>query len=204
MLRSRYVGVGERAVDREVLEVHGPLAQPAPVVAPALDRPQTVARRRRRVELFVCPRVDARHAFTLRRAVPGEPFRVVRARLGPRPPAVGGVVHVELGNDRSRIALVGDGRVDRLQHELALARVRSHADPRVAAAVLGVRQRRQRTAAAVPEQHNRLGAAARAPIPPPRQHRARPARAGSRCRCSDSASRSRTRRNPAAASSGHA
>ena len=68
------------------------------------------------------------------------------------------------GTTDARIVLVGDRRVDRLQHELALARVRGHADPPVAAAVLDVRERRQRTAAAVAEQHDRLGAAAAHPL----------------------------------------
>ncbi len=56
--------------------------------------------------------------------------------------------------------LVGDRRVDHLQHEHALARVRGHADPAVADAELGVGHRHQRSAARVAEQHDRLGAAA--------------------------------------------
>ncbi len=102
--------------------------------------------------------IDASDARNLRGAVGRQPAGVIRRGLRPRPPTVVGAVHVELGHDRVRIAFVGDRRIDRLQHEHALAGVCGHADPRVTAAVLGVRERHQRTAAAVAEQHDRVGA----------------------------------------------
>ena len=99
-------------------------------------------------------------AVTLGGPVGGEPVPVVGARLGPGPPAVVGVVHVELGHGREGVTLVRHGRVEHLQHEHALARVRGDADPPVTQLPLGLAQRHQRSAAAVAEQHDRLGAPA--------------------------------------------
>ncbi len=97
---------------------------------------------------------------TLRLAIPRQPVAVVRARFGPWPPPVVGVVHVELGHRRERLGLVGDGRVDDLEHEHALAGVGGHADPAVADPELGVGERHQRAAAGVAEQHDGLRAPA--------------------------------------------
>ncbi len=81
--------------------------------------------------------------------------------LGERSPAVVGLVHVELRITRQRIRLVGHRRVDHLEHEHALAGVRSQGDEgiaEVAAVTLGGRLGlgHQRTAAGVAEQHHRL------------------------------------------------
>jgi len=46
------------------------------------------------------------------------------------------VVHVEFRHGAERVGLVGHAGVDHLQHEHALARVRSHADPPVTDAQL--------------------------------------------------------------------
>ena len=70
------------------------------------------------------------------------------------------MVHVEFGHGRERIVLVGDRRVDHLQHEHPFAGVRGDTDPAVTDAGLGVRHRHQRAATGVAEEDDRLGAAA--------------------------------------------
>ncbi len=100
--------------------------------------------------------VDPRHPGQLGGPVGGQPRLVVGAGLRPWPPAVVGVVHVELGHDRERVGLVGHRRVDDLVHEHALARVGGHAHPPVADAPLGVGQGHERPAAGIAEQHDGL------------------------------------------------
>ncbi len=91
---------------------------------------------------------------------------VVVGRFGPGPPSVVRVVHVQRGVDRERIVLVGDRRIDHLEHEHALAGMGSERDERVAerCAVLRrdarLRERHERAAAAVAEQHDLFGASA--------------------------------------------
>ena len=100
--------------------------------------------------------VDASHPLDLRGSIAGQPLRVVRARLGPRPPTVVGVVHVELREAAHRVGLVRHRGVDDLQHEHALARVSRHAHPAIADPELGVGHGHQRATAGVAEQHHRF------------------------------------------------
>ena len=74
------------------------------------------------------------------------------------------MIHVELGIDGERVALVGDRRVDHLKHERAFAGMSGQGNEGITQrCVLGSRghlaERHQRTATAVAEQH-RLGSAA--------------------------------------------
>ena len=62
------------------------------------------------------------------------------------------------GSDRERIGFVGNRGIDRLEHEHALTGVRGDTDPAVTASVFDLRERGERSAAAVAEQHHCVGA----------------------------------------------
>ena len=111
------------------------------------------------VERGACDGVDAGDAVPLCAPVTIDPCRLVRRRLRPGPPAVGGLVHVEVRVDRERVGLVGDGGVEHLQHEHALAGVGGEGDEGVPRRPAGLRQGEHRPAAAVAQHHDGLGAA---------------------------------------------
>ncbi len=79
-----------------------------------------------------CDRVQARRPLDLAPAVLGQPFAVVSARLRERLVTVRRVVHVPFGVDGRRVVLIHHTRVQDVQHESALAEVRSNRDVEVA------------------------------------------------------------------------
>ena len=109
--------------------------------------------------------VQAGHPVPLGGAVPGQPGRVVRAGPGPGPPPVVRVVHVQGRVHREPVGLVGDRRVDDLQHEHPLARMRRHRHEPVGADAGTIRgpglgQGHERPTPAVAQGHHRRGTAA--------------------------------------------
>jgi hypothetical protein len=148
-------------MDRQVLREHGASSQLAVAggVGGAVEALQLRDHLGRVGDRRLGDGVDARHPGHLRGAVRLDPRRIVGTRLGPGPPPVVRVIHVELGHRGERILLVGDRGVDHLQHEDALAGVRRHAYPPVADAELSVGHGHQRRSAGVAEQDDRVGAA---------------------------------------------